>query len=207
MSMTDRNGKEVLLIFVKNPRLGKVKTRLAETVGKEKALKIYQRLLDLTRDITSDLECDRQLWYSGFIDKDDQWEESLYEKKLQKGSGLGERMENGFREAFDKGYERVVIIGSDCAQLRKENIERAFAALEDHDIVIGPSKDGGYYLLGMRAPYPQLLDNKEWSTDSVYQETVAQLKELNLSFKRLALLNDIDTEQDMIDSGARLGRL
>lgn len=207
MSMTDNNSNNVLLIFVKNPKLGEVKTRLAETVGDEKALEIYQRLLNLTRDITDGLECDRQLWYSGFIDKNDQWDESLYDKKLQRGSGLGERMKNAFREAFDEGYERAVIIGSDCAQLRRENIEMAFAALVDHDIVIGPSKDGGYYLLGMGTLYPQLFDDKEWSTDSVYNETVDQIKGLGLSFKRLPLLNDIDTERDMIESGQRLGRV
>ncbi len=184
--------------------MGQVKTRLAETIGDRQAFKIYQKLLALTRFVADQLSCHRQLWYSQFIEEDDDWEASNYEKKLQQGTDLGERMKYAFAEAFAGGFERAVIIGSDCAELQPKHIRQAFTALEHHDIAIGPSQDGGYYLLGMNAFHPQLFAEIDWSTASVYKDTINRIEALNLSYQNLPMLNDIDTEEDLRESGKRL---
>jgi len=200
-----RNSEtEVLLIFIKNPKMGQVKTRLAETIGNRRAFKIYKKLLTLTRSVTDQLSCYRQLWYSQFIDNNDDWEASNYDKKIQQGNDLGERMKYAFSEAFTAGFERAVIIGSDCAELQPKHIRRAFTVLKHHDIAIGPSQDGGYYLLGMNAFYPQLFAEIDWSTSSVFKDTIDRIKTLNLTYQKLPMLNDIDTGEDLRESGRRL---
>lgn len=201
--MTDVR-KNVLLIFIKNPERGNVKTRLAKTLGEQAALEVYRQLLTHTRNVTKSLQCRRQLWYSDYIDNGDSWEKKHYEKKLQKGNDLGERMKDAFRRAFGEGAERVVVIGSDCAELTSEHIRNAFRELKRHEIVIGPSRDGGYYLLGMTAFYPALFEDIPWSTSGVYDETVARIKERGRSYEKLALLNDIDTKEDLLKSGKKL---
>lgn len=207
LSMMDENMNKVLLIFIKNPEPGKVKTRLANSLGDQKALEIYHKLLKLTRTVTSNIDCSRQLWYSEYIDTDDEWDEARYDKRLQSGSDLGERMKQAFASAFKEGFGRAVIIGSDCAQLAPHHLRMAFKGLDDHDIVIGPSRDRGYYLLGMKRLHPRLFEDNEWGRSSVLEDTLSQAKELQLSVDKLPLLNDIDTEKDMIESGKLLQQL
>ena len=198
---------EVLLIFIKNLQVGQVKTRLAATVGDQKAYNVYQQLLALTKSTADQLSCYRQLWYSQFVDENDDWESTAYNKKLQQGNDLGERMKFAFANAFEAGFERAVIIGSDCAELQPKHISKAFRSLYNYDLVIGPSQDGGYYLLGMNTLHPQLFDDMEWSTSSVYQDTIRRIESLSLSYKNLPTLNDIDTEEDLRESGQRLQSL
>ncbi len=193
-------ANEALLIFVKNPELGKVKTRLAETIGNKKALEVYQKLLGLTQKAVDPLEVDCQVWYSSFIDETDRWPNTKYGKCLQKGEGLGARMQEAFRQNFENGKQKVVIIGSDCAELTTDTIHRAYTLLDQQEVVVGPSQDGGYYLLGMSTFYPQLFEQKEWSTSSVCSQTVRQLQEENISYQLLPELNDIDTESDLRQS-------
>lgn len=204
MKESREKSESLLMIFIKNPVFGKVKTRLAEEIGEEKALHIYRRLLKLTRDITQNMNCDLQLWYSDFKSNDDIWEEGDYQKKVQYGKDLGDRMKNAFKEAFNSGYKRTVIIGSDCAQLKEKYLEQAFHELGASDMVIGPSQDGGYYLLGMNFPALELFDDKNWSSDTVYDDTISQMKREGYSFSRLPVLNDIDTLRDLKKSGQRL---
>jgi len=196
--------KNVLLTFIKNPEFGKVKTRLSATMGHQRALEVYDKLLALTRSVTRQISCHRQLWYSQFIDEDDDWDARNYEKKLQQGSNLGQRMQYAFEQVFTAGYKRAVLIGSDCAELTPSHIQQAFTALENHDAVIGPSQDGGYYLLGMKAVHPKLFLDIDWSTPSVFDDTISRMQSLNLSCAHLSTLNDIDTEEDLRESGQRL---
>ena len=190
--------KQALIIFIRNPIEGQVKTRLAKTMGKEKALLIYQILLQHTCDITRQLICDKFLYYADFINENDDWENETYNKRLQHGADLGQRMLNAFIELFEKGYERVLIIGSDCLELDSTMISQAFNVLDEKDIVIGPSSDGGYYLLGMNAPPRALLfENKNWSTDNVLKDTTKDLADAGLSFELLTELSDIDEEKDL----------
>lgn len=194
------SNSRLLIIFVKNQVKGKVKTRLAETVGNEQALQIYKKLTDYTYSVADAVDADRQVWYSDFIAKDDVWNKSdtVYAKKLQEGKGLGERMKNSFRQAFNAGYKRVVIIGSDCAGITENIINRAFNQLADYDLVVGPSEDGGYYLMGMNHFYGQLFEGISWSTDKVLPQTLKAAKESDLGFCLLPELNDIDNEEDWL---------
>jgi len=192
--------EELLLIFIKNPQLGKVKTRLAASIGDQKALEVYRKLLSKTHQATSSLSCARQVWYSNFIEEDDRWASRDYKKCLQQGNDLGDRMKEAFRQAFEDGYQRVVIIGSDCPDINSEILKQAFTELNQRDVVIGPSRDGGYYLLGMSSFYGGLFDGIEWSTPSVFKQTKAQIKQLGLTCDTLPMLNDIDTVEDLNQS-------
>lgn len=189
------------MIFIKNPVLGKVKTRLAKTIGDDKALEIYLKLLAHTLDETQNIQCDKAIFYSDSIDKIDVWKENNYQQFLQQGSNLGERMESAFRTAFNKKYKKVIIIGSDCFDLTQEIIELAFAHLDEKDVVLGPAKDGGYYLLGMKKLYPQFFVNKQWSSENVLLDTVLDAQHADLSYKILKSLTDIDEEKDLRKSG------
>lgn len=191
--------KTALIIFVRNPEPGKVKTRLAKTMGDEKALQVYQQLLIHTYLITKDMGCDKFIFYADYIVENDLWEKSLFHKKIQQGNDLGERMLHAFRDLFGLGYDCIQIIGSDCIELTTEIIQTGFDRLSKIDLVIGPSTDGGYYLLGMNLLIPAVFYKKEWSTEKVYSATLADIKRLSLSYVALPELPDIDNEADWIN--------
>lgn len=193
--------KQALIIFVRNPILGKVKTRLAKTIGDEKALLVYNKLLAHTHGITKQLPADKFVFYTDYINEDDLWENNLYEKHLQQGDDLGNRMQHAFQLLFAKGYTGIIIIGSDCYELTTEIIDAAFHKLQPHDLIIGPSTDGGYYLLGMKKLHNCLFEHKAWSTVSVLNETINDAKMLELTYALLPSLNDIDDGQDLYKSG------
>ncbi len=188
---------KLLMVFVKNPQRGKVKTRLAKTVGDDKALKIYNILLNHTLTITNGANCDKAIFYSDFIDESDMWNKALFGQFIQEGNDLGERMQNAFKYAFSEHYKRIVIIGSDCLDLNEQIINDAFEILHDYEIVIGPANDGGYYLLGMRTFYKELFKNKKWSTEKVLPDTLLDISKLDVSVKLLPTLSDIDEEKDL----------
>lgn len=187
----------LLIIFVKNPELGKAKTRLAQTIGKEKALAIYRMLLERTKDVTFDLEVDIQVHYNQFIDRNDLWDDGRYIKKKQIEGDLGQKMQFAFEEAFSAGYEKICIIGSDCYDLNKKHLEEAFLNLETSEFVLGPSFDGGYYLMGMRALLTSVFSNKQWSTNSVFNDTLKDIKKGDKSYTLLSKLSDVDVEADL----------
>ena len=188
-------NNNLIIVFVRTPELGKVKTRLAKAIGDQAALTIYKLLLKHTATVLHELSFDKVVYYSEKIDNNDFWEASLFEKKLQKGADLGERMQQAFETAFDRGYKKVLIIGSDLFELTSTLIISALEALETYDISIGPSLDGGYYLLGMKELHPAVFKNKKWGTHSVLENTLQDLKQQNV--KLLEALNDIDTFEDL----------
>ncbi len=187
----------LLLIFVKQPQLGKVKTRLAATIGDQQALQVYLKLLEHTRTITKPLNSDKAVYYTPEIQHDDLWEEAYYQKAQQPDGDLGERMLRAFEESFAQGYGRVCIIGSDCYELSTAVIKQSFEALTTYDLVIGPSTDGGYYLLGMRQLYPELFQGKHWSTASVGKDTIEDAERRQLRWFALPTLSDVDEENDL----------
>ncbi len=189
--------KNLLLIFTRNPELGKVKTRLAKDVGDTKALAIYKFLLEHTVLVTKDLDATKQVHYSVKIRENDLWDTSIYGKKQQQGSDLGVRMQNAFEQGFKEGYQRIIIIGSDLYDLSQEDLENAFAQLENHDTVIGPALDGGYYLLGLKNLIPEVFSNKVWGTDTVLQSTLTDLQKYTTAI--LAPRNDVDYLSDIED--------
>jgi uncharacterized protein len=192
-----QSTKSLLIIFYRNPTIGQVKTRLAVTIGKEKALEVFRRLASHTKQITESLTIDKIVFYSDSIDLMDIWPNAKYLKALQQGNDLGEKMKNSFAAAFESGYDSVCIIGTDCYELETRIIAQAFEALVSDDVVIGPASDGGYYLLGMRRFHPELFDDKQWSTETVFERTVSDIQSLGLKYSKLRRLRDVDTEGDL----------
>ncbi|MBD80807.1 MAG: glycosyltransferase [Crocinitomicaceae bacterium] len=188
----------LLMIFAKNSSEGKVKTRLAKDIGDKKALEIYQLLLKHTRDVALGVNCFRMVVYSDFIDFEDHLFNNHYFLKDEQSSGnLGERLSNSFKTNFEEGFDNIVCIGSDCFELTSEIIEDAFEKLKNNDVVIGPAKDGGYYLIGLKKMHSQLFENKEWSTPNILLDTLLDLKNLNLKYELLPTLSDVDNVDDL----------
>ncbi len=192
--------KNALIIFIKNPALGKVKTRLAKTVGNENALEIYLELSRITRDSTSILKnIQPYVFYSDFIDKNDDWANEIFKKRVQSGEDLGDRMSNAFHEILEQ-HQHVCIIGSDCPTLSVDILNQSFDLLQNHDFVVGPSTDGGYYLLGISSEkYEFLFKNMEWSTENVLSETLQRIAENEKTVALLPALTDVDEERDWVD--------
>lgn len=188
-------SNKALIIFARNPELGKVKTRLAKVTGDETALKIYKFLIEHTVEITTALRVDKYVYYSDQIGLNDLWDETVYRKRLQCGGDLGIRMQFAFHDLFTEGYEQVVIIGTDIYDLSAEIISEAFDALYTHDAVVGPAEDGGYYLLGMKTLIPGVFSEKEWGTPTVLEDTLNSLKDK--SVKLLSEMNDVDCYEDI----------
>lgn len=189
--------KNLLIIFYRNPELGKVKTRLAATLGDANALAVYIKLVNHTKFITSQLGVDKIVYYSNYVDKEDNWPNAIYNKQLQVGEGLGEKLANALKTNFEKGYDSICVIGSDCFELSSAILQNAFAAIETCDGVIGPAKDGGYYLLGTRKFISALFSNKQWSTATVAKDTINDFVKLGLTYVTLPILTDVDREEDL----------
>ena len=182
--------------------LGKVKTRLAKSIGDQKALKVYKDLLVKCRNECLKLKVNRHLFYSEQIE-DDEWDVKEFLKHVQAEGDLGMKMSSAFKNIFQKPG-KVVVIGSDCFDLNFSMIEEAFAKLDSKDVVIGPANDGGYYLLGTNKYYPQLFENIAWSTELVLEQTIQKAKFQNLSVSLLKELIDLDTLEDLELSGYEL---
>jgi rSAM/selenodomain-associated transferase 1 len=188
-------SKELLIIFTRNPELGKVKTRLSSRIGDAAALRIYKFLLEHTKIITRDLKVEKRVYYSDHIDRNDLWNETVYSKRLQIGIDLGDRMQQAFQEGFENGFSNIILIGSDLYDLSQSELESAFSVLERDEIVIGAAKDGGYYLIGMKQTNDVLFKNKKWGSSSVLKDTIKDLKGKNISL--LPEKNDIDYYEDL----------
>ncbi len=186
---------DALIIFVKNPVPGKVKTRLATELGADKALKIYLKLLAKTRQTTQSLTCTTYLYYSSFVDTTDDWPEKKYQKRLQKGTNLGLRMHNAIKDCL-LTHPRVVLIGSDIPEIKHTHLEEAFLALQAKDYVIGPAADGGYYLVGMKHPETIIFNDIPWSTPEVFELTCKRIEAEGKSCQVLATLSDVDRPED-----------
>ena len=192
------DSKNALMIFTKNPVLGKVKTRLAAGIGEQAALKVYMQLLKHTREITMDIDfSDKMIFYDDFIPAKDNWKEDIYDKYLQGEGDLAKKMENAFSNAFDEGYDKVMIMSPDCPELTTLKLKQAFTLLNKHDFVLGPLRDGGYYLLGMKEHTPEVLRDIEFSESSVFEETLKRIESMGKTVKILPELYDVDEEADL----------
>lgn len=191
------NSKSLLVIFTRNPELGKCKTRLAATVGDETALDIYKFLLSHTAKITSNLNVAKEVHYSAEVPENDIWDTTLFDKKQQIGDDLGERMSNAFKKGFAAGFESICLIGSDMFDLEQADLELAFSALDSNEFVLGPALDGGYYIIGMKKWNQALFQKKAWGTETVLKDTLADLK--NNKIHLLEVRNDVDIYDDIKD--------
>lgn len=195
------SNERLLIIFSKNPHPGRVKTRLAASIGNEKALQVYETLRAYTESITSSVPAHRRIYYSDVVPETDILLSGEATGHLQQGEDLGERMHHAFTEGFRSGYRNIVLIGTDCLELSAVIIREAFNCLLQTDVVIGPARDGGYYLIGLNKPFPELFLGKEWSTPSVLPDTLATLREHDAGYLLLPALSDIDTFDDLQRSG------
>ncbi len=197
-----------LIIFIKNPQLGKVKTRLAATLGNERALEIYHVLLKHTQAITHSLAAKKYLYYSAFVEKNDIWSNKNYQKAVQyEGLDLGAKMAFAFRDIIQNKHQKALIIGSDCLELTEDIINKAYIQLTDNEVVIGPAVDGGYYLIGFNFQkigercgevLKQVFLEKQWSHANVCKEAMTACEGLNLKVALLPTLTDVDEEKDFL---------
>ncbi len=189
------NKKRLLIVFMRNPVLGKTKTRLANDVGDRMAYEVYVKLLEHTHRVAKYAICDKIVYYSDKIIHNDIWEKELFMKAVQSKGDIGMRMEAAFAKAFSDGYQSVVVTGTDIFGLTTGIINMAFYKLKSNDFVIGPAKDGGYYLLGMNKMNYDLFRNKKWSSEIVYGQTIKNFG--RSKYYSLPELTDLDTLDDV----------
>jgi len=188
-------NKEAIIIFARNPESGKVKSRIAKILGDEKALEIYKKLLDSIYSKTRNLKVKKFLFLSEFTDKS--LFDPCYKQLVQNGKDLGEKMHNAMYSVFKYGFEKVILAGTDVPGLNEEIINEAFEKLSFFDVVIGPSADGGYYLIGMKESDFSLFENIDWGNELVLSKSIERIKYRNKSCYILKELNDIDTLEDL----------
>lgn len=191
-------SKQRLIIFYRNPVLGKVKTRLAADLGEIKALDTYLQLCSYTCSMIKGIAYSIVVYYDEVIISNDLWNGVSAEKKLQQGNSLGDRMLNAFRQEFQQTAGPVVIMGTDCPALKTNHLVEAFDFLTQKDLVIGPATDGGYYLLGMNKLQSELFINKSWGGSTVFKATMVDAESLGLSVHLLPALSDVDRKEDLI---------
>ena len=185
----------LIIVFCKNFLIGKVKTRLAKSIGKFKALRIYKLLVDRTISVLKQVEFDVVIFYSDFIPHDQNWSFAK-QQKVQNGKDLGTRMNKAFKWGFEMGYQNICIVGTDLWSIEKKIFQYIFDALKNNDIVFGPASDGGYYLLGLKKMNSSLFNINSWGTSKVLEDSVNEIDYNNTVFY-LQELNDIDTEEDL----------
>ncbi len=189
-------ANQALVIMLKNPIPGTVKTRLAKDIGDAAALKVYEKLLQRVLEVTTNLETDVFLFYSDTINRADIFPIARYKKYTQCSGDLGIRMDYAFSIPFKNEYKQVVMMGADCYELTQNHIESAFSALAQHDFVIGPAMDGGYYLIGMKKWHRWVLQDKSWSTSELLSETIKDITAHQQTYVLLEQLSDIDVLED-----------
>jgi len=190
-----------LLVFARVPALGRVKSRLAAGVGAPAALAVYLELLAITRAAVAAAGVPATVWLADAAGPVPSAAETQEWPGLaahcQAPGDLGQRMAAAFAAAFAAGAGRVALIGTDCPGLRAAHLTQACALLAEHDVVLGPATDGGYYLLGLRQPRPDLFEHKAWSTATVLADTLADAGRLGLRVALLPELRDVDTAADL----------
>jgi rSAM/selenodomain-associated transferase 1 len=195
----------LLLVFLKAPRPGQVKTRLAAEVGGEAAARLYRALAERVLAQTAPLADDayRRVVFFAPADARDEVAAWLPGETLvaQEDSDLGQRMDAAFAAAFARGASRAVLVGSDVPRLSRAHVLEALAALESRPLVLGPATDGGYYLVGLRERRPELFRDIPWGTASVRTATLERAASLGLDVHLLEPLRDVDTAADLEAEG------
>ncbi len=202
-------GQERLMLFTRFPTLGQTKTRLIPALGPEGATLLHDRLakhaLGEAHRLVRNRGTTLSVHHAGGDDSEmSAWLGKSIQFKAQGRGDLGERMVDAFDFAFGEGTDRAVIMGSDCPELSAEILDRAFAALETDPLVLGPAADGGYTLIGLRRPFPELFSDMPWGSDTVLTETLRRATELGVRANTLETLHDIDRPEDLERAAAFL---
>lgn len=190
-----------IILFAKYPQKGMVKTRLAKDIGEHAAVSIYKNFITDVLAMIRQVNADLRIYYypPGYEKKFKQWLGSTYTFYPQRGCDLGEKMKNAFASCFNAGYKKTLIIGSDTPDISPALVNRAFTLLNTHDTVIGPSHDGGYYLLGLKNTFffPEIFRGIPWSTSQVFKKTISILKKKKTDPCILPAHRDVDTAEDL----------
>lgn len=199
VSVEEELPRAVLGVFAKAPLPGHVKTRLGEDLGMEQAASVYESILRsiLSRLMKQTSAFHKILYVAG--PRDQSWFREYFPSwhiQRQEGNSLGHRLLNTFQKGFEKGADRIVIVGTDVPDLNMEIIHRSFHALDVADLVLGPARDGGYYLIGLKQAYPHLFKGISWGGSRVLESTLSRADELELEHVMLEPLTDIDTLED-----------
>jgi rSAM/selenodomain-associated transferase 1 len=194
-----KKKSNALILFARTPRIGKVKTRLNPKLPQETILKLYTRFLNDSIEKISRIS-ESEHFIAGFPKEDLAYFDKVSQERNisifpQLGNDLGEKMRNAFEDRFKEGYEKVVIIGSDSPSLPLENIQMAFRS--EKDIVIGPSADSGYYLIGMNRKRIEVFEGVSWGSDMVLNETLKKIQFAGASLELLPVWYDVDEFQDL----------
>ncbi len=187
--------ENAIIYFVKYPTPGKVKTRLAKTIGDQEAARLYKHLAEENFIVLRQCkDMDLIVFFDSPEDhlKVHQWLSGADSYIPQEGVILGERLVNAFKWAFANGYKRATAFGSDTLQLTTTIVEQSFVILKETDVVIGPAKDGGYYLIGISSNQPKLFEGINWSTSEVLSQTQQIINKLKLKYHTLCPLEDLD---------------
>jgi rSAM/selenodomain-associated transferase 1 len=202
--MAGLDNHNAIIVFARLPVKGKVKTRLAKDVGTDFAASFYKVCADHTfneilklkeKGIVPFLFCSDE----NEIDGVKNWSNNKFKYYSQQGNDLGERMLNAFNMVFDAGYRKIILVGTDVPGITADLMNHALDYLENYDCVVGPSEDGGYYLIGLSTVLPNLFDGIAWSTDLVFGKTVEKLENEYKSYFLMEKLIDIDTKEDLDD--------
>lgn len=196
-------ARECLIIFTRYPEPGKTKTRLIPLLGAEGAARFQRQMTEQTLAQVKELKAFRPLsvevhFAGGNQQLMQDWLGSDIIYRQQSEGDLGRRMTLAFKDSFSAGMTGVVIIGTDCPDLNAQLMVKAFHALEQNDLVLGPALDGGYYLIGLRRLIPELFTGISWSTAEVLEQTISIAERLMQVIAFLPLLNDIDRPEDLI---------
>jgi uncharacterized protein len=187
-----------LIIFTRYPEPGKTKTRLIPALGEDGSAQLHRRMAEHTVKQARSLSCAIEVWYVGGSEELMQdWLGKDLCYREQPAGDLGDRMCGAFRSAFDKGYQSVMIVGTDCPGLTTDFMAQGFASLRNQVVTIGPAIDGGYYLIGLQRLVPELFQKINWGTAMVFAETLAIADKLQLSTYLLPSLHDIDLPDDL----------
>jgi uncharacterized protein len=190
-----------VLLFVKYPEKGKVKHRLAIDLTDDLVVELYRLFVQDTLETLKKIDATIFICYTPkeYEEKFHSWLGPQYTYIHQIGNDLGERMKNSFIDAFNQGFHRVILIGSDSPDIPSRFLHNAFIELHNHDIVLGPSADGGYYLIGFKEKtfLPSVFEGISWSSPSVFAETKEKIKKTNHHLSLLPVWSDVDTISDL----------
>lgn len=193
--------RRCLQVFARDPRPGRVKTRLIPALGEYGATQLYRRMLQDTLEVAASTPCERRELWMDRPNPDSPLIQLAQAHSLQLrpqvGVDLGERMQHALDNAL-RDSDAVVLIGSDCPEYHTSYLEAAFAALAHHPVVIGPAADGGYVLIGLRQTQPMLFSDMSWGSDQVLIETRRRLLDLGLEWSELEGLHDLDEPDDLV---------
>jgi len=198
--------RECIILFTRFPQPGRVKTRMIDRLGPHGAAQLHKKLTEqVICQIKPALESQKiklHIYYCGGSQQEmADWLGKKYPLCNQQGSDLGQRMKHAFAQTIRQGAERILLIGSDCPDINADVITSGLEKLNNHDLVLGPAADGGYYLIGLGAARNEnatLFNSINWGTDQVLEQTLTQAKKGGLSYSLLPQLHDIDRPEDLV---------